>query len=139
MKRTMKTLLLLVAVVAAALLFSGCSSTQNVGVLDVNKVMTDSPKVKQFQEQLNTKGKELSDQLEKDKPNISAEEFQKRQEAAYNEFLKMKQDMEGQIDTSIKQTLEQVAKDKKMSIVLYKNGVAQGGTDITDEVISKLQ
>ncbi|SHI86982.1 OmpH family outer membrane protein [Propionispora hippei] len=139
MKRTMKTLLLLVAVVAAALLFSGCGSTQNVGVLDVNKVMTDSPKVKQFQDQLNTKGKELSDQLEKDKPNISAEEFQKRQEAAYNEFLKMKQDMEGQIDTSIKQTLEQVAKDKKMSIVLYKNGVAQGGTDITDEVISKLQ
>lgn len=139
MKRIFKMLLVLGMIVVAGLLLGGCSSTQNVGVLDVNKVMTDSPKVKQFQDQLNAKGKELSEQLEKDKPTISAEEFQKRQETAYNEFSKMKQDMEGQIDASIKQTLEQVAKDKKMGVVLYKNGVASGGTDITDEVISKMQ
>ncbi|CUH94542.1 putative secreted protein [Propionispora sp. 2/2-37] len=139
MKRIFTMLLVLGMVVLGSVLLGGCSPTQNVGVLDVNKVMTDSPKVKQFQEQLNAKGKELSEQLEKDKPNISAEEFQKRQETAYNEFLKMKQDMESQIDASIKQTLEQVAKEKKMGVVLYKNGVASGGTDITDEVISKMQ
>lgn len=125
--------------VFATLLLSGCSSTGNVGVLDVNKVMTESPKVKQFQEQLNTKGKELGEQLEKDKASMSPEEFQKKQEAAYGDFMKMKQDMEGQIDTSIKQTLDQVAKEKKLGVVLYKNGVAQGGTDITEEVIKKMQ
>jgi len=101
--------------------------------------MSDSPKVKQFQEQLNVKGKELSDQLEKDKASLSADEFQKHQEAAYNDFAKTKQDLEGQIDASIKQTLDQIAKEKKLGIVLYKNGVAQGGTDITDEVINRMQ
>ncbi len=130
---------LLLMLVFATLLLSGCSSTGNVGVLDVNKVMTESPKVKQFQEQLNTKGKELGEQLEKDKASMSPEEFQKKQEAAYGDFMKMKQDMEGQIDTSIKQTLDQVAKEKKLGVVLYKNGVAQGGTDITEEVIKKMQ
>ena len=70
---------------------------------------------------------------------MSPEEFQKKQEAAYGDFMKMKQDMEGQIDTSIKQTLDQVAKEKKLGVVLYKNGVAQGGTDITEEVIKKMQ
>lgn len=141
MQKKGKLLVLTVLIIAAAALLGGCSGSgqTTVGVLDVNKVMSDSPKVKQFQDQLNTRGKELSDQLEKDKPNISAEEYQKRQEAAYAEFLKTKQDLEGQIDSTIKQALEQVAQEKKMGVVLYKNGVAQGGTDITEDVLKKMQ
>ena len=138
MKRTNKLVLLLLLVVTAALL-GGCGSSANIGVVDVNKVMADSPKVKQFQEQLNVKGKELSDQLEKEKATLKPEDFQKRQEAIYGDFMKIKQDMEVQVDNSIKETLDQISKDKKLSVVLYKNGVAQGGTDITDEVIKKLQ
>ncbi len=139
--RNRKSLLLAVAVVfAAALLLGGCAGGQSaVGILDVNKVMSDSPKVKQFQEQLNTKAKELSDQLEKDKASLSADEFQKKQEAAYGDFLKIKQDLEGQVDASIKQSVDAVAKEKKLGVILYKNSVAQGGTDITDEVIKRMQ
>jgi outer membrane protein len=140
MKRGLKLLGVILVVVFAASLLGGCASNKaTIGVLDVNKVMSDSPKIKTFQDQLNVKGKELSDTLEKDKPNISADEYQKRQEAAYNEFLKTKQDLEGQIDASIKQALDQVAKEKNIGVVLYKNGVAQGGTDITDAVIQKMQ
>ncbi|HAK73780.1 MAG TPA: molecular chaperone Skp [Sporomusaceae bacterium] len=141
MQKKVKLLVLAVFMIAAATLLGGCSGSGQtaVGVLDVNKVMSDSPKVKQFQDQLNVRGKELSDQLEKDKASISAEEYQKRQEAAYAEFLKTKQDLEGQIDSTIKQALEQVAQEKKMGVVLYKNGVAQGGTDITEDVLKKMQ
>lgn len=141
MQKRVRLLMLAVFMIAAAALLGGCSGSGQtaVGVLDVNKVMSDSPKVKQFQDQLNVRGKELSDQLEKDKASISAEEYQKRQEAAYAEFLKTKQDLEGQIDSTIKQALEQVAQEKKMGVVLYKNGVAQGGTDITDDVLKKMQ
>lgn len=141
MQKRVRLLVLAVCMIAAATLLGGCSGSGQtaVGVLDVNKVMSDSPKVKQFQDQLNVRGKELSDQLEKDKASISAEEYQKRQEAAYAEFLKTKQDLEGQIDSTIKQALEQVAQEKKMGVVLYKNGVAQGGTDITEDVLKKMQ
>jgi outer membrane protein len=140
MKQQKQLLIAIVFVFAMALLLAGCAgANQTVGVLDVNKVMSEAPKVKQFQDQLNTKGKELSDTLEKDKASISAEEFQKRQEAAYGDFLKVKQDLETQIDNSIKQALDQVVKEKKLGIVLYKNSVAQGGTDITDDVIKKMQ
>jgi len=138
MKHTNKLALLLILVFVTALL-GGCSTGGTVGVVDVNKVMTDSPKVKQFQEQLNVKGKELSDQLEKEKATLSAADFQKRQEVVYGDFMKIKQDMEAQVDATIKETLDQISKDKKLSVVLYKNGVAQGGTDITDDVIKKLQ
>lgn len=137
---TKKNLALVTLLLFTVVLLAGCgSSATAIGVFDVNKVMTESPKIKQFQEQLNTKGKELSDKLEKEKAGISEEEFQKRQEAAYAEFLKGKQELEGQVDASIKQAIDQVAKEKKLGVVLYKNGVAQGGTDITDEVIKRMQ
>ena len=140
MNKQIRVALVVIFVFVVGLTMAGCSSNQGaIGVLDVNKVMSDSPKVKQFQDQLNAKGKELSDQLEKDKASLSAEEFQKRQETAYGEFLKVKQDLEGQIDSNIKQAIEQVSKEKKMNVVLYKNSVAQGGTDITDDVITKMQ
>lgn len=140
MNKKSKLLVLLVALFALTAVLGGCSGGQQaVGVLDVNKVMTESPKVKALQDQLNAKGKELSDQLEKEKPNLKPEEFQKKQEAAYGDFLKIKQDLETQIDTAIKQALDQVAQEKKLGVILYKNGVAQGGTDITDEVIKRMQ
>ncbi|WP_425058601.1 OmpH family outer membrane protein [Sporomusa carbonis] len=140
MNKQVRMALVLVLVFAASLILAGCNTgAAAIGVLDVNRVMAESPKVKQFQDQLNAKGKELSDQLEKDKPNLKQEEFQKRQEAAYSEFLKVKQDLEGQIDSSIKQAIEQVSKEKKLGVVLYKNSVAQGGTDVTDDVIKKMQ
>ncbi|SDD81875.1 OmpH family outer membrane protein [Sporomusa acidovorans] len=139
MNRQVRMSLVLVLIFIAGLALAGCSSQATIGVLDVNKVMSDSPKIKQFQDQLNAKGKELSDQLEKDKPNISQEEFQKRQEAAYGDFLKTKQDLESQIDANIKQAIEEVSKEKKLGVVLYKNSVASGGTDVTDAVIQKMQ
>ena len=140
MKKSAIVTLALLAVFGATVLLGGCSSAPaGVGVVDINKVMSDSPKIKQFQDQLNIKGKELSGQLEKDKDSITPEEFQKRQEKAYGDFMAAKQKLEEQIDASVKQTLDQIAKDKKLGIVLYKNGVAQGGLDVTPDVIEKMQ
>lgn len=140
MTKQIKIALVLVLMFIAGLALTGCNNSQAaIGVLDVNKVMSESPKIKQFQDQLNVKGKELSDQLEKDKASISPEEFQKRQETAYGEFLKTKQELESQIDTSIKQAIEQVSQEKKLGVVLYKNSVATGGTDVTEAVLQKMQ
>ena len=139
-RHTTKLAALLAALLIVGVLVGGCGAkAAAVGVLDVEKVMADSAKVKALQDELNVKGKALSDQLEQEKAGISAEEYQKRQQTAYGEFLKIKQDLETQIDNSIKQALEQVSKEKNLGIVLYKNGVAQGGIDITDDVIKKMQ
>ena len=135
-----KKFALLTLLLFSLVLLGGCASGSTaIGVFDANKVMAESPKIKQLQEQLNTKGKELTEKLEKEKAGLSDEEFQKRQEASYAEFLKTKQELEGQVDTTIKQALEQVATEKKLGVVLYKNGVAQGGVDITDDILKKMQ
>ncbi len=110
-----------------------------IGVINVDTIMKQSPKVKAFQDELNQKGKELSDQLETEKSNLSQEEFKQHQNASYNEFLKIKQDFEAKIDLSIKQALAEVAQEKKLKIILYKNSVAFGGLDVTLDVIAKMK
>lgn len=139
MKLQAKRMVTLLMVVMMSVMVSGCFSAQKTGVVDVQKVMKDSSKVQQFQEQLNNSGKELTDKLEKEKGTLSAEDFQKRQQEVYADFVKQRQDLESQIDTLINQALADIAKEKGLSVVLYKNNVAQGGIDVTDDVIKKLQ
>ncbi|MBP1764352.1 MAG: outer rane chaperone Skp (OmpH) [Firmicutes bacterium] len=138
--KKMLTVALVLAAFAMTAMISGCSSAApGIGVVDMNKVMTESPKVKQLQEQLNATGKTMSEQLEKEQASSTPEEFQKKQEKAYTEFMKTKQELEGQVDASLKQALQQVAKEKNLGVILYKNGVAQGGIDITDDLKQKMQ
>ncbi|HWR56404.1 MAG: OmpH family outer membrane protein [Bacillota bacterium] len=139
MRKNAKLMMLLGGLLVFALLLGGCAQSGAVGVLDINKVMSESPKVKEYQEQLNQKGQELTKQLDTEKPNITAEQFQTKQEAAYKDFLQMKQELETKIDDSVKQATEQVAKEKKLGTIIYKNGVAYGGTDVTQDVMNKMQ
>lgn len=127
-----------IAVLAITLVIGGCSDTK-IGVVDVNKVMTDSPKVQQFEEQLKNDAKTRVDQLEKDKASLSQEELQKRSMEISSEMEKTKQELSKQLNDSMDKALDEIAKEKKMSVILYKNGVAQGGIDITDDVIKKMQ
>lgn len=138
-KTALVTLVLLTAFALTAVIGGCSSSTTGIGVVDMNKVMAENPKVQQLQEQLNVTGKTMSEQLEKDKASMTPEEFQKKQEASYTEFMKTKQTLEAQVDASVKKALEQIAKEKNLGVILYKNGVAQGGIDITDEVKQKMQ
>ena len=132
---------LLLVMMFAAVLLSGCAAEKpsTIGIVDMEKVMTENPKIKQMQDQLNTKAKELTENLEKDRATLKPEEFQQKEQAAYAEFMKMKQEFEAQIETQTKKVLEEVAKEKKLGAVIYKNGMAWGGVDVTEDVLKKLQ
>lgn len=138
MKVKMKKIIMMMAILSISVLIGGCSDTK-IGVVGVNKVMTDSPKVQQFEEQFRTDAKTKMDQLEQEKANLSPEELQKRSMEISEEVEKTKRDLSSQLNESMDKALEEIAKEKKLSVVLYKNGVAQGGIDITDDVIKKMQ
>ena len=132
---------LLLVMMFAAVLLSGCAAEKpsTIGIVDMQKVMAENPKIKQMQDQLNTKAKELTENLEKERATLKPEEFQQKEQAAYAEFMKMKQEFEAQIENQTKKVLEEVAKEKKLGAVIYKNGMAWGGVDVTEEVLKKLQ
>ena len=125
----------------SAVLLTGCGAEKpsTIGIVDMQKVMTENPKIKQMQEQLNGKAQELTANLEKERATLKPEEFQQKEQLAYAEVMKLKQEFEAQIETQTKKVLEEVAKEKKLGAVIYKNGMAWGGIDVTDDVLKKLQ
>jgi outer membrane protein len=135
MKRITVLIVLLVFLAAG----TAAAAPNDVGIIDVERIMAESPKVKTLQAQLNEKARELTQQLEAEKPSLTPEQFTEKQQSVYNKFLEIKKGLEAQVDASIKQAIAQVAKEKKLNLVLYKNSVAYGGIDITADIIAKMQ
>jgi len=133
--------LVVISLMLATFLLAGCSAEKpsTIGIVDMQKVMTENGKIKEMQEQLNKKAQEITAQLEKERATLKPEEFQQKEQLAYAEFMKLKQEFEGKIQLQIQKILEEIAKEKKLGAVIYKNGMAWGGIDITDEVLKKLQ
>lgn len=141
MKNVRQWSLLLIVIVLSTALLSGCSMEKpsTIGIVDMQKVMTENAKIKQMQEDLNKKAQEITASLEKQRTTLKPEEYQQKEQLAYAEFMKLKQEFEGKIQAQIQKVLEDIAKEKKLGAVIYKNGMAWGGVDITDDVLKKLQ
>ena len=137
----MKTLkyLLAISMVIMAVVVSGCGQNKNVGVIDVEKVVTESPKIKVMNEELMAKHKEIEEKLNTDKTTLSEADFNNAKQAADTEFTALRKDLSGKMETEIKTNLEKIAKEKNLSVIIKKNVTVQGGVDVTDEMIAKLQ
>ena len=137
----MKTLRYLVAIgmVIMAVVVSGCGQNKNVGVIDVEKVVTESPKIKVMNEELMAKHKEIEEKLNTDKTTLSEADFNNAKQAADTEFTALRKDLSGKMETEIKTNLEKIAKEKNLSVIIKKNVTVQGGVAVTDEMIAKLQ
>ena len=137
----MKTLryLLAISMVIMAVVVSGCGQNKNVGVIDVEKVVTESPKIKVMNEELMAKHKEIEEKLNTDKTTLSEADFNNSKQAADAEFTALRKDLSGKMETEIKTNLEKIAKEKNLSVIIKKNVTVQGGVDVTDEMIAKLQ
>ena len=141
MKKRNLWIILLITLMLSTGLLAGCGNEKPsaIGIVDMQKVMTENGKIKEMQEQLNKKAQEITTTLEKERATLKPEEFQQKEQLAYAEFMKMKQEFESKIQLQIQTVLEGIAKEKKLGAVIYKNGLAWGGIDITEDVLKKLQ
>lgn len=135
----MKKGLLVGMALMGSLLVAGCGSDPQFGTLDGQRVMMESPKIQAIQQELTTKGEELQAQLREDQKTMSPDQFAKKQQETMQEFMVIKKGLETQLEATLETATSEVAQEKKLNLILYKQGVAQGGIDVTDDVIKKLQ
>lgn len=113
-------------------LFQNYVFTQHQNVLKSLKDKADQEKTgkstadqaaieKRFDEEVQKKTDETKNQLE-----------QKR-----NEFMQQLNAEKSVVEENVKKLINKVAEEKKVTVVLDKNAVLYGGTDITDAVIEK--
>jgi Skp family chaperone for outer membrane proteins len=115
---------LLFAAAAAAVLVTGCATTSPVGLVDVNRIVSHWTVYQQFQQQL------LID--EQTIAQSRATQATKQQEALalQRKYARITSELTKQI----RDAASKVAAQKNMTLVVTKEGVGYGGTDITPDV-----
>lgn len=121
----------------------GCRSSNDpqgmMGILDMDRLLTESQKARSFQEQLDIRGQEIQreyEDLAKDLDDVSRSQ---RYQESFQLFLEYKEELEGELNALIEKKLESICRELNIQVVLDKVGVHYGGKDITYRVIEALE
>ena len=146
MKLTKKSRALLVLGVAAMLVMSGCGKAK-IGYIDGDRIMKEAPQIQSLVEEGNAKIQQAQEDAEKDlaekKGTMSDEDYQKAQADARRKVAGLNQAYSVQLKQKLDAALADVAKEKKLDVVVDNQAqqkvVIEGGIDVTDDAINKLQ
>lgn len=126
--------------VASAMLSFGCSGRNaEFGVVDMQKVETEAVVVKTTKEDANKKLQDLKAEMDAAMAGKSAEEQRKVAEDFTAKAQLVQSEAQNKLKASLDAALSQVAKEKGLGAIMIKEAVPQGGTDVTKEVIEKMQ
>lgn len=146
MKLTKKSRALLLIGVAAMLVMSGCGKAK-IGYIDGDRIMKEAPQIQSLVEEGNAKIQQAQEDAEKNlaekKGTMSDEDFQKAQADARRKVAGLNQSYSVQLKQKLDAALADIAKEKKLDAVVDNQAqqkvVIEGGIDVTDDAINKLQ
>lgn len=135
----MKRLTVAALVLVVAGMLAGCGGEDKMGTVDLARVQKEAPQAQKLDQQMTEKRESITKELDEAKKTMSDEEFQKKQAQSMQEFNIYGASMQRQFLSDVQGKLGDIAKDKKLGIVVMKDYVHQGGVDVTDELIQKMQ
>ena len=133
-----------VALLASSLIISGCGQGQ-IGTVDVSKVMTEAPRVKKLMEEAQTKITEEQNKLEQANAGkeLTDEEALKVQMDFQRKLDSINQAYAAQIKSRMDVVIEEISREKNLDVVINNSSeqkiLFQGGIDVTQDVINKMQ
>lgn len=147
MKTKKRLAAVIMSVLCMAALLAGCGKV-NVGYIDESRIQSEAPQIKSSMEEMQGKLQEVQQDAEKQLQDAQAsgssdEDLQKLQQQLQMKAAGVQQQYSTQMKAKLDAALDDVVKAKKLDTVINSNGkdgvVVSGGTDITDDVIQKLQ
>ena len=133
-----------VALLSSSLILTGCGQAQ-IGSIDVDKVMTEAPRVKTLMTEAEGKIKEAQEKFQKDYEGkeLSEEDSVKLQMDFQRKLEGINQGYASQIKSRMDVVINEIAQEKNIDVVLSnsKNDktIFKGAIDITNDVIKKMQ
>lgn len=125
------------AIIGLALLVAGCAP--RVGVVDSQRVLNESVLALSFQKQLDDREKAMVTDLRLLTAQLSKEDLEARRQTYLRELAALRQDMEAQLNQRIRQAVAEVARRRRLRVVLVKQATKLGGIDVTQDVIDRLK
>ena len=110
-----------------------------VGVVDIMYVINNHPDVAQANATLQSEQAQLHQEFTTKSAGLNDQDKQALDQQLGKQLAQKRQELFKPIAESIQTAMKAVAAEKGLSLVIYKNSVALGGTDITLEVLQKLK
>jgi outer membrane protein len=130
-------LLLVVAATTA-----GCSAGR-VGLVDNQRILTESAKALRYQKELDDRERAMTADLQLLVPQLSREDLEARRAQYFQELQGLRAELEETLNREVRDTLQQVVREKRLRGVLVKGPVvySQPNTtvDITQDIIDRLK
>ena len=123
----------------AAMLLSGCGSDETVGTVNFERIAKESGQAQQMTQEMVAKQQEIVARLEEAHQNLSAEEFAQKEEEARREMRIFQLSKRQQFEALIQSQAAQIAKEKKLGIIMHEQAVHYKGVDVTDDLLKRLQ
>ena len=133
MNKRIKSLVLGASLVASMAILGGCGSN-NVGYVDSVKVANSTEKGIEITKEINAKKAELDAKIaaadEASKQNVFNQANQELNAFANAKAQEYRQYQE--------QKINELVKEKKLDVIIEKGAVVGGGSDVTDDLITKM-
>lgn len=132
------------SVVALALTQSGsgiasAASNGNVGVVDRDQVMAQHPNAQNVENQMRAAITEVQKDFEAKSAGMNDQEKQDYYVQCQQRLQQKQQELIEPLIKSIDEAVKKTADAKGLSVVVEKAVVVYGGTDITNDVVSRLK
>ena len=108
----------------AATAFAGCAKPSPIGLVDVNRIVTNWPLYQQYQTQLLIDQQSIAQSKSSDAAKAAQEQALQKKYAGITQ----------QLTQQIRDAASKVAAKKDLKLVVTKEGVGYGGVDITADV-----
>lgn len=143
--KNVKTITLMIAAIfVLGIAFTGVSSfagqasaapSSSIGVVDMNAVRAQSTDFAAAQEQLTKEATQLQTDFDSKSANMNDNEKKEYFQQLQERLGTKEQELSNDWTKKLKAAIKSVADSKNLSVVLDKNQVLNGGTDITADVV----
>jgi len=133
-----RRLAVILAVLVAATVVTGCGGPR-VGVVASTRVLKESVLALRFQAQLDEREKAMAADLRLLSGRLSAEDLEARRQSYLRDLSELKQSLEERLNERVRAVVAEVARERRLRVVLVKEAATTGGIDVTDDVIARLK
>ena len=126
------------AMLLAALVGSGCARPA-IGVVDSRRILNESLAALAYQRQIDDRERAMAADLRMLAGRLSQADLQARRQGHLRELGELKRELENRLNEQVRKAVEDVARARRMRVVLVKEATPLGGVDVTQDVLDHLK
>jgi outer membrane protein len=121
-----------------ALVVSGCSRPA-IGVVDSRRILSESLPALAYQRQLDDRERAMATDLRLLAGQLSQADLEARRQGHLRELQELKRELENRLNEQVRKAVEEVARSRRIRVVLVKEAAPLGGLDVTEDVLDRLK